>query len=163
LLISVAVAIYLVASLNNSRTGRAFDAIRQDEAVAVSLGVAISRYQLLAFALSGALAGYFGALEAFHVYSLEPNQFGFPFLVAVFSYVVLGGRHSVWGPVVGTAVLVALPELSRPLADYRMLVYGLLLILVINFMPRGIVDTWIDFRKRRLRVQAAQVREKEAA
>lgn len=163
LLISVAVAIYLVASLNNSRTGRAFDAIRQDEAVAVSLGVAISRYQLLAFALSGALAGYFGALEAFHVYSLEPNQFGFPFLVAVLSYVVLGGRHSVWGPVVGTAVLVALPELSRPLADYRMMVYGLLLILVINFMPRGIVDTWIDFRKRRLRVQAAQVREKEAA
>ena len=76
---------------------------------------------------------------------------------------VLGGRHSVWGPVVGTAVLVALPELSRPLADYRMMVYGLLLILVINFMPRGIVDTWIDFRKRRQRVQAAQVREKEVA
>jgi branched-chain amino acid transport system permease protein len=161
LLGSAAVAVYLVASLNGSRIGRAFDAIRQDEAVAVSLGVAISRYQLLAFALSGALAGYFGTLEAFHVYSLEPNQFGFPFLVAALSYVVLGGRQSVWGPVVGTAVLVALPELSRPLAEYRMLVYGLLLILVINFMPRGIVDTWIDSRKGRRRVRSS-VKQEEA-
>jgi branched-chain amino acid transport system permease protein len=161
LLGSAAVAVYLVASLNGSRIGRAFDAIRQDEAVAVSLGVAISRYQLLAFALSGALAGYFGTLEAFHVYSLEPNQFGFPFLVAALSYVVLGGRQSVWGPVVGTAVLVALPELSRPLAEYRMLVYGLLLILVINFMPRGIVDTWIDSRKGRRRVLSS-VKQEEA-
>lgn len=163
LLISAAIAVYLVASLNSSRIGRAFDAIRQDEAVAVSLGVAISRYQLLAFGLSGALAGYFGALEAFHVYSLEPNQFGFPFLVAALSYVVLGGRQSVWGPVVGTAVLVALPEISRPLAEYRMLVYGLLLILVINFMPRGIVDTWIDVRKKSRRVRSVIHQEKAKA
>ncbi|MBU3737833.1 MAG: branched-chain amino acid ABC transporter permease [Rhodoferax sp.] len=158
LLVSAAIAVYLVGSLNRSRFGRAFDAIRQDEAVAVSLGVAISRYQLLAFAMSGALAGYFGALEAFHSYALEPNQFGFPFLVAVLSYVVLGGRHSVWGPVVGTAVLVALPEVSRPLAEYRMLVYGLLLILVINFMPRGIVDTWLHLRLSRRRGSVDQDR-----
>ena len=155
LLVAALVAIYLVACLNHSRIGRAFDAIRQDEAVAVSLGVAISRYQLLAFVLSGALAGFFGALEAFHVYAIEPNQFGFPFLVAALSYVVLGGRHSVWGPVVGTAVLVAMPEISRPLAEYRMLVYGLLLILVINYMPRGIVDTWIDFLRQRNRAKSS--------
>lgn len=155
LLVAALVAIYLVACLNHSRIGRAFDAIRQDEAVAVSLGVAISRYQLLAFVLSGALAGFFGALEAFHVYAIEPNQFGFPFLVAALSYVVLGGRHSVWGPVVGTAVLVAMPEISRPLAEYRMLVYGLLLILVINYMPRGIVDTGIDFLRQRNRAKSS--------
>ena len=163
LLVAAAVAIYLVACLNRSRIGRAFDAIRQDEAVAVSLGVAISRYQLLAFALSGALAGFFGSLEAFHVYSIEPNQFGFPFLVAALSYVVLGGRQSVWGPVVGTAVLVALPEVARPLAEYRMLVYGLLLIVVINYMPRGIVDTWIDYRTSRRRVRSSEQQEKAAS
>lgn len=155
LFIAAAVTVYLMLAISGTRIGRTFDAIRQDEAVAVSLGVSISRYQLLAFAVSGAVAGLFGALEAFHSYSLEPNQFGFPFLVATLSYVVFGGRRSVWGPVVGTAVLVALPEVARPLAEYRMLVYGALLIGVINFLPRGVVDTFIEaLHKRHLTRQA---------
>jgi branched-chain amino acid transport system permease protein len=155
LVVAAAVAVYLMHAIGGTRIGRTFDAIRQDEAVAVSLGVSISRYQVLAFAVSGAVAGFFGALEAFHGYALEPNQFGFPFLVATLSYVVFGGRRSVWGPVAGTAVLVALPELARPLAEYRMLVYGSLLILVINFLPRGVVDTFIEaVHKRRLAARA---------
>lgn len=150
------VTIYLVTAIGATRLGRAFDAIRQDEAVAVSLGVSVRATQSVAFVISGAIAGLFGGLEAFHGYALEPNQFGFSFLVAVLSYVVLGGRRSVIGPVVGTAVLVALPEIARPLAEYRMLVYGLLLMLVINFLPRGVVDTLIDqWRKRRMAKRAA--------
>jgi branched-chain amino acid transport system permease protein len=152
---------YLVWALNTTRLGRTFDAIRENEAVAVSLGVSVVRYQALAFALSGGIAGLFGALEAFHSYALDPNMFGFPFLIAALSYVVFGGRKSVLGPIVGTAVLILLPELARPLAENRILVYGLLLILVINFMPKGIADTALDaLRRRRLarRGGAAAVR-----
>jgi branched-chain amino acid transport system permease protein len=149
LLVAVIGTIYLMSAIGTTRIGRAFDAIRQDEAVAVSLGCSVRFYQSLAFALSGAIAGLFGGLEAFHSYSLEPSQFGFPFLVAMLSYVVLGGRRAVLGPVVGTAVLLALPELARPLAENRMLIYGLLLMAVIAYLPRGIVDTFNAARQRR--------------
>ncbi len=155
LLVAAAGTIYLMLAINASRVGRAFDAIRQDEAVAVSLGISVTYYQTLAFGLSGAVAGLFGALEAFHGYALEPNQFGFSFLVAALSYVVIGGRKSVWGPVVGTAVLVSLPEIARPLAEYRMVIYGALLMLVIAFMPRGVVDTLIESWHRRRIAQRA--------
>lgn len=161
LLIAACAVTYLVWALNTTRLGRTFDAIRENEAVAVSLGVSVVRYQALAFALSGAIAGLFGALEAFHSYALDPNMFGFPFLIATLSYVVFGGRKSVLGPIVGTAVLILLPELARPLAENRILVYGMLLILVINFMPKGIADTALDaLRRRRLarRGGAAAVR-----
>ncbi|MEA2910557.1 MAG: branched-chain amino acid transport system permease protein [Bradyrhizobium sp.] len=149
LLVAAIVTIYIMTAINATRLGRAFDAIRQDEAVAISLGVSVRGYQSIAFAISGAVAGLFGGLEAFHGYALEPNQFGFSFLVAALSYVVLGGRRSVIGPVVGTAILVALPEISRPLAEYRMLVYGMLLMAVIAFLPRGVVDTWLEWRHKR--------------
>jgi branched-chain amino acid transport system permease protein len=151
LLIAGIVVTYLIWALNRTRIGRTFEAIHENEAVAVSLGVPVARYQALAFALSGGIAGLYGALEAFHSYALDPNLFGFGFLIAVLSYVVFGGRKSVLGPIVGTAVLILLPELARPLAENRILVYGLLLILVINFMPRGIADTALDaLRRRRL-------------
>jgi branched-chain amino acid transport system permease protein len=151
LLVAAVAVTYLIWALNRTRLGRTFEAIHENEAVAVSLGVPIARYQALAFALSGGIAGLFGALEAFHSYALDPNLFGFGFLIAVLSYVVFGGRKSVLGPLVGTAVLILLPELARPLAENRILVYGMLLILVINFMPRGIADTALDaLRRRRL-------------
>jgi branched-chain amino acid transport system permease protein len=119
--------------------------------MAASLGVSVTSHQALAFAISGAIGGLFGGLEAFHGYALEPNQFGFAFLVAALSYVVFGGRRSVFGPLAGTAMLVAMPELARPLAENRVLVYGLLLVAVINFLPHGVVDTALDaLRKRRI-------------
>jgi branched-chain amino acid transport system permease protein len=161
LFVALAVTAYVMVAINITRIGRAFDAIRQDEAMAASLGVSVVRHQALAFAVSGAVAGLFGGLEAFHSYALEPNQFGFSFLVAVLSYVVLGGRRSVIGPLVGTAILLALPEVARPLAENRMLVYGLLLMAVIAYLPRGVVDTAIEALHRR-RMAAAEARLVEA-
>lgn len=151
LLIAGIITVYLMTALTRSRIGRAFDTIRQNEAVAASLGISITRHQALAFVLSGALAGIYGALEAFHSYALVPSQFGFPFLIAVLSYVVFGGRNTIIGPIIGTAVLVLLPEIARPLADARTMVFGILLILTINFLPQGIADTLIGrARARRL-------------
>ena len=147
--IALLATVYLVWAINQTRLGRAFDAIRQDEVVAASLGASVRYYQTVAFALSGAIAGFFGALEAFNSYSIEPSRFGFDFVVAVLSYVVLGGRRSIWGPLVGTAVLIALPELARPLADYRTLVYGLIMVLVMGYLPRGVFDSCAEYLHRR--------------
>ena len=144
-------------AIGSTRLGRAFEAIRQDEAVASSLGVSVTAHQSLAFGLSGAIAGLFGGLEAFQTFTLFPNTFGFGLIVAALSYVVLGGRRSVAGPIVGTAILLILPEISRPLADYRNALYGVIMMLVIAFLPRGIVDTaLLHIRRRRLAARSAQ-------
>ena len=157
LLVAAVGATYLIWAIEKGRIGRAFNAIRQDEAVAASLGISITWHQALAFAISGALAGLFGGLEAYHAYALDPNQFGFHLLITVLSYVILGGRNSVLGPLIGTAILIILPELARPLAENRMIIYGIMLILVINYLPKGIADTLISLvRARRLRAQEAR-------
>ncbi len=151
ILAALVAVIYLMLAMGATRLGRAFEAIRQNEAVASSLGVSVNFHQSLAFAISGAIAGLFGALEALQSYALFPNTFGFPAVIAALSYVVLGGRRSVAGPIVGAAILLVLPEVSRPLADYRMALYGAVLMLVIAFMPRGIVDTaMLALRRKRL-------------
>lgn len=154
LALSLLATIYIMWALNRTRLGRAFDAIRQDETVAASLGASVRYYQSIAFAISGAIAGYFGAMEAFNTYTIEPQRFGFDFLVAALSYVVFGGRRSIWGPVVGAAVLIALPELARPLAEYRTLVYGLIMIAVMAYLPRGVYDTFVEYLYRRKMARA---------
>ena len=160
-LLALALVVYLMLALSATRLGRAFEAIRQNEAVATSLGVSVVFHQSLAFGLSGAIAGLFGALEAFQSFTLFPNTFGFPLVVAALSYVVLGGRRSVAGPMIGAAILLVLPELSRPLADYRMALYGAILMLVIAFMPRGIVDTaLLTLRRRKLSAQSREAGER---
>ncbi|NDZ17467.1 branched-chain amino acid ABC transporter permease [Variovorax sp. WS11] len=149
LFIALGVVVYLITSLNASRSGRAANVVRDNEAVASTLGVSVTLHQSVAFGLSGAIAGLFGALDAFHGYALDPNQFGFGLVVAILSYVVLGGRRSVAGPIFGAVFLGLLPEVSRPLADYRMLIYGALLIAVIAWMPRGAVDTLLNLWRQR--------------
>lgn len=158
LLVAAAATVYLIWAIEKGRLGRAFNTIRQDEAVAASLGISITRHQMLAFAISGGLAGLFGGLEAYHSYALDPNQFGFHLLITVLSYVILGGRNTVIGPIVGTAILIILPELARPLAENRMVIYGVMLILVINYLPKGIAETaqhWLRARHLRARKETS--------
>lgn len=147
--------IAMLAVLNRTGVGRAFNAIRQDETAAVALGISVMKYHTLAFVLSGAIAGAGGGMLALNTYSINAEQFGFSLLVAALAAVVLGGRTSVWGPVVGAVVLAALPELARPLAEQRLLVYGAILIVIIIYLPRGIVDTLIA-RHRARRAAVAQ-------
>lgn len=133
----------LLILLGKGGVGRAFDAIRQDPPVAASLGVNPTKYHVLSFALSGAIAGLFGGLDAMRNFSLTAEQFGFAILIGTLSAVVLGGRRSVMGPLVGTTILVFVPEIFRPLADYRQAIYGLLLVVVMAFLPFGVYDTII--------------------
>lgn len=151
LLLVVAATVYFIYAVSHSGIGRAFDAVRQNETVAAALGISITRYQMIAFMISGLLAGLFGGLLALQSYNVTPEHFGFGLLTAVLAYIVLGGRNSVLGPLVGCAILSALPEVARPLAEYRSLVHGALMIVAISFLPHGVVDSLqMAFRNRRI-------------
>lgn len=143
LLVFVVLVVGAILVINRTSIGRAFNAIRQDETVAVALGISVVKYHALAFVMSGIIAAIGGAMLAFNTHSIAPEQFGFPLLVTVLTAVVLGGRSSVLGPIVGSAVLAILPEIARPLADQRMLIYGITLVVIIIYLPRGIADTLI--------------------
>src|SRR6185369_6097425 len=149
LLFCVALTLYVLGSINRTRPGRIFDALRQDEGVAGSLGISIAFHHTLAFALSGAIAGLFGALQAGYIYSIVPHQYGFALVAGTLAAVILGGRRSIWGTVDGAAIMTVLPELARPLADNRLLLIGLLLVVMIVFLPQGVVDGLLQLRRRR--------------
>lgn len=109
--------------------------------------------------LSGALGGLGGGLMAYRNFSLVPEDFGFPLLMGALSFVVLGGRNAVAGPLVGALILTSLPELARPLADYRLAVNGVLMVLAIIYWPHGIVDTLsLHWRQRKHASAPAEAR-----
>lgn len=151
LLVAVALVWLVLWKAGKSRIGRAFDAMRENEFVATSLGISVSRHQSLAFALSGAIGGLFGGLQAFNTFAITPDFYGFHLIVVVLTYVVLGGRNTLAGPIVGAAMLVVLPELTRPFGDYRTMISGVLLMLVVAWMPEGIVGTITEAVRRRRR------------
>lgn len=149
LLVAVMVTGYIMYAMQRSGVGRAFDAIHQDETVAAVLGVSIRKYHTLAFVISAGIAGLFGGLQALNTYSIAANTFSFTFVIMVLGYIVVGGRRSVWGPVLGVGFLTLLPEFSRALAEYRPILTGIVMIVVATFMPLGLADTLIATIRRR--------------
>lgn len=122
-----------------SRIGRAMEAIRADEAAAGVMGVNLPGYKLGALVASAAIAGLAGAFNA-HVSSfIGPNDYGFDQAVTILSFALLGGIGSPFGPVLGALVLTALPEVLRPLHDYRLVIDGLIIVCVVIFLPNGIL------------------------
>lgn len=122
-----------------SWSGLACFALREDETAASSMGVSPVRFKLTAFILGTAMAGLGGALYAHFMRFISATDFGFPMSVMILSMVVLGGMGTLWGPVLGAAVLGILPEVFRPLTDYRMFLYAALLLLMIRFQPGGLL------------------------
>lgn len=114
-------------------------AIREEETAAGSLGISPVRFKLLAFVLGTAIAGLSGSLYAHYMQFISPGDFSFPMSVGFLSMLVLGGMGTLWGPVIGTLILGVFPEVFRPLVDYRILFYTLLLLLVIRFQPGGLL------------------------
>ncbi|MBO9648166.1 MAG: branched-chain amino acid ABC transporter permease [Variovorax sp.] len=162
LLLAVALCTALLYTLGRFGLGRAMDVIRADETVAVSLGIRVPYHQRLAMTLSGLLAGLAGALHACNSYAIQPEEFGFGMMVHTLASAVLGGATSIWGPLVGSAVLTTLPEFVRFFADYRGVVQGALLMLIIIYLPHGIADTLAAWRHDR-RIQSSAARPPEGA
>lgn len=137
---SLAVIVFLLWRLTRGRLGRAWEAIRQDELAALSQGINVARYKMVAFVLSALLAGYAGGLESHLNFFVDPSEYGVARTVQVLTFAVLGGSGNVFGPVVGALFLTTLPEIIRvPNFDYRDVIAGAILILVIVFRPQGIV------------------------
>lgn len=151
LVLAVVVMAFILVNLGRGRIGRAFDAMAGDEAAAATHGINIQRYQFLAFGMSGAFAGLAGGLLAFQNYSVEPALFGFTPALNTVIFVALGGALSVVGPIVGTIVFLGLPEVARSFAEYKNLIVGVVLILVVIYLPSGIADSLILFVKDRWR------------
>ena len=128
--ILVMVALIVIFNLVNSRAGRAIMAIRDNRIAAESVGVNITKYQMMAFVTSAALAGAAGALFAMNYSTIVANKFDFNTSILVLVFVVLGGLGNMLGSIVAAAALTILPEALRQFSDYRMLVYAIVLILV---------------------------------
>jgi len=146
--LSLAVVGYVLWRVQGSTAGRAWAAIREDEIAAASQGIAIRRYKLAAFVAGAAIAAWAGGLSAHLNFSIEPGDFGFTRAVQILVFAVVGGTPSVAGPIVGATLLTALPEILRPLKEYRDIFAGLILMLVIIYLPRGLV-TLAELRKTR--------------
>ncbi|MBF0531303.1 MAG: branched-chain amino acid ABC transporter permease, partial [Deltaproteobacteria bacterium] len=136
----------LQMQLMKSRLGRAFVAIREDDLAAKSIGVNTSRYKVLTFALGAAYAGAAGSLYASFVGFISPSSFSFGVSITLVAMLVLGGLGNIWGVYLGVLILGILPELSRSLADYRMVAYGLLLVLLMRYRPQGILGANFDLK-----------------
>lgn len=137
----LAVTVYGLARLRRSKVGRAFEAIKEDEVAARLMGINVDRYKLLAFSLGAFIAGVAGALNTHFTFFISPREYGFENAVDILTMAVLGGTSSLIGPMLGSSILTLLPELLRSLQDFRSLVNGAVLVLVVLFLPKGLWES----------------------
>lgn len=148
--ILVLITLFIIINLINSRDGRAIMAIRDNRIAAESIGINVTKYKLMAFTVSAALAGAAGVLYAHNLSTLtaNTNNFGYNQSIMILVFVVLGGIGNIRGSIIAAVILTLLPELLRGLSDYRMLIYAIVLIVMMlfNWAPKA-----IEFREKYLR------------
>ncbi len=135
----LAVALLGFVFIARSRVGRAMEAMREDELAAGALGVNLPAYKLGGLIVSAMLAALAGALDAHGSSFISPAAYGFDEAVTILSFALLGGVGSPFGPILGMAILTLLPEILRPLQDFRLAVNGLIIVVAVLFMPRGLL------------------------
>ena len=159
-IILLLITLFVVMNLVNSRSGRAIMAIRDNRIAAESIGINITKYKILAFSISAALAGAAGVLYAHNLSTLTalPKNFGYNMSITILVFVVLGGIGNIRGSVIAAVILTLLPELLRFLSDYRMLIYAVVLIvtMILVWSPGGIA-----FRERLENMNPFSKKEKE--
>ncbi len=149
----IMVTLLVVQNLVNSRAGRAIMALRDNRIAAESVGINVTKYKLMAFVISAALAGSAGALFGLNYSSTVASKFDFNASILVLVFVVLGGLGSIRGSIIAAALLYVLPELLRgfDIAEYRMLIYAIILILVMLITNNPVIQNFINakFKKKR--------------
>lgn len=145
IILGIVLLIVITARLQNSRVGRAWMAMREDEDVASAVGIYTLKYKLLAFAIGAAFAGLGGVISASRNRFAGPEDFTLLVSVNVLCLVIIGGMGSIPGVVLGALVLKGLPEVLRELQDYRMLAFGVLLVITMILRPEGL---WPSTRRR---------------
>ena len=130
----------LLWRLRRSKIGRAFEAIKEDETAAGLMGIDVAAHKMLAFVLGAAIAGLAGTLNAHLTFFIGPNEYGFDRAVDILTMAILGGINTLTGPVIGAVILTLLPEVLRSFKDFRLVVNGFILVLIVLFLPKGIWD-----------------------
>jgi branched-chain amino acid transport system permease protein len=142
---AVALCYAIIRNLINSSKGRAIMSVREDEIAAEAMGINSTKYKMISFIIGSSMAGLAGGLYAHFNSFIDPASFNFSKSIELITYVVLGGMGSISGTVLGTSILIYLPESLRSLSDvfkdYRMLIYALLLVSMMIFRPQGILGT----------------------
>jgi branched-chain amino acid transport system permease protein len=133
-----AITVYTVACLVNSTYGRGFLAVHDDEVAAGAMGTNPTRYKVTAFVIGAFFAGIAGALYAHHKRVLQPDGFNFIKSIDIVVMVILGGMGRTVGVIMAAILLTVLPEFLRGFADYRMIIYSLLIILLMMLRPQGL-------------------------
>jgi branched-chain amino acid transport system permease protein len=128
--------------LVHSRLGREWIAIRDDETLAAAVGINTIRGKLTAFIASAALAGVAGVITAHALRGVTPNDFMIWTSATVVAMVVIGGRGTFIGPIIGAVLLATLPELLGRFAEYKLLIYGMLLVIAVTLVPDGLAGLW---------------------
>jgi branched-chain amino acid transport system permease protein len=153
LVLCIAVVSYvIVRRLVRSRAGRAMIALRENEPLATSVGIDVTRYLVLATVVSAAMAGVAGALYAHYIRIVDPDVFLFIYTVTMVIMVVTGGKGTLAGPVVGGLIFGLMPETLRAFAippEAQWIIYGMLMVLVVFFLPQGIVPAVQQWWQRR--------------
>ncbi|NML85319.1 branched-chain amino acid ABC transporter permease [Polaromonas sp.] len=139
-LLALTLTLAVLWRLRHSRVGRAFESIKEDETAAGLMGINVASFKMLAFLLGAAIAGLAGALNAHLTFFISPGEYGFDRAVDILTMTILGGISSLTGPVIGAFMLTLLPELLRSFKDFRLVVNGFILVLIVLFLPRGIWD-----------------------
>jgi branched-chain amino acid transport system permease protein len=140
----VGLCLFILYRMERARIGLVWGSIREADNLAQSVGVNLMAQKIFIFVVACFFSGIAGALYAFYVHALSPtttpaNIFSFFTSVYCILYMVVGGEGSFFGPIIGTTLFMLIPEFSRPLQMYRPLIYGALLILIIFFMPQGLI------------------------
>ena len=160
-IILILIVLAISYNLVNSRTGRAIMAIRDNRIAAESIGINVTKYKMLAFVISAAIAGAGGVLYAHNLSSITatPTNFGYNMSIMILVFVVLGGMGSFRGSILAAAILTLLPEMLRGLSDYRMLIYSIVLIamMIFNWAPKS-----REFRDRLIEKVKGKTLNKEA-
>jgi branched-chain amino acid transport system permease protein len=132
------ISLLIMYRFNHSRIGDTWRALASEEHLAKSVGINITKYKMLAFAIGSFFAGIAGVLLAHRLWAIEPHQFGFTTTLYLLVWVVFGGSHTFAGPIIGVVVLTFLAELLRPLVEWVPMIFGTIIILILIFLPNGL-------------------------
>jgi len=146
-LVMVVVTLLILYAIESSRIGMTFFSIQQSEFLAESIGIDSARFRVLAFSIGCFFAGMAGAFYSHYFTAMNPSSFGFLLGINVFIYMVVGGMLRFYGPIIGAFILTVTPELARELKEFEPFVFAGILLLIILFMPEGLISLPHRLRK----------------
>ena len=144
----LALAVYLSLTLQGSRTGRAYVAIRENPELAQSIGINTFKNKWLAFTVATTMAGVGGSLYGHYLRVITPDLMSLSYMSALIIMVIVGGKGTTLGPVIGAMVYIALLESLRAFGNLRLVVFAAMLILCVIFLPGGLISVWLRWQNR---------------